>query len=330
MRVFDKSMLSKSSSFYFGKIPSRSDFVKSASGAKVIGLMDQWIAHGMEMLMAVPGWKVSFDSAGPFDFLFLGMKRKHAIHGCLAPSRDASARRFPLIAATSFELADPLQFLRLSALALDEACRIRRNSIQHAINAQDAPHPLDFLERRLPDGDIQLQNAEGRCTRFLAAHSLSSLSTMLAPGPDAVPLRQMVLNLGALLLPLRAASAAAPQKAIALPLPSRESERINATAFWLQLVSVSLAGSAAELSLFSGLHLGNPRLIIAFSGVTPMMFQSLFDEQASNEFLIDLAQTRWNEQHAAAGPSCAALSSHLKHHELSALQLIASFRNTFG
>jgi len=29
-------------------------------------------------------------------------------------------------------------------------------------------------------------------------------------------------------------------------------------------------------------------------------------------------------------PSCAALSSHLEHRELSSLQIIASFQNAFG
>lgn len=323
-------MIINPNSFYFGKIPSRSDFVKSTSGTKVIGLMDQWIAHGMELLMAMPDWKTSFDSAGPFDFLFLGMKRKHAIHGTMVPSRDTSARRFPLIAATSFELVNPLQFLRLGSLALDGMCRSRRNAMRHAIEAQDMPYSLELLNSRMTDSDFQIQDAEARCTSYLAAQSLASLGAMLTSDVNAVPLRHMVLTLGNMLLPLRAASAAAPQKAIALPLPQWEADRIDAMAFWLQLVSVCIMGSSVELSLFSGMHLGCPRVIIAFNGVTPLIFQSLFDEQAANDSLIDLAQTRWNEEHDAAYPSCAALSSHLKHQELSALQLVASFRNTFG
>ena len=105
---------------------------------------------------------------------------------------------------------------------------------------------------------------------------------------------------------------------------------MDAMAFWLQLVSASLTGSAVELSLFSGMHLGKPRLIIAFNGVTPLMFQSLFDEQAANNALIDIARMPWKERPDPASPSCAALVSHLEHQELSALQLVASFRNAFG
>lgn len=330
MRAFDKSILNNPNSFYFGKIPSRSDFVKSASGTKVISLMDQWIAHGMEMLMAMPGWKTSFDNASPFDFLFLGMKRRHAIHGTLAPSRDASARRFPFIAATSFELANPLQFLRLGPLALEKTCRNRHHVMSHAIEAQDLPDSLDLLNNPLPDSELRLQAAEARCTTYLAAQSLASLEAMLASGRSHVPLRQMVLTLGNLLLPLRTASIVPPQKAIALPLPYPDDERIDAMSFWLQLISISLTGSSAELSLFSGLHLGCPRLIIAFNGVTPLIFQSLFDEQAAQDIVIDLARTPWNEHHDSAHPACATLSSHLKHDDLSAQQLIASFRTTFG
>lgn len=330
MRAFHKSILRSPNNFYFGKIPSRSDFVKSASGTKVIGLMDQWVGHGMEMLMALPDWKESFDCAGPFDFVFLGMKRKHAIHGTLASSRDASSRRFPLIAATSFELPNPLQFLRLGALALDDLCRHRRHLMQHAIQAQDVPDSLDLLNGSVHDPGLFCQTAEACCTSFLAAHSLASLNAMLMSEPNEMPLRRAILALGHLLNPLRENSAAVPQKAIALPLPQRETERIGMMTFWLQLVAISLAGSSMELSLFSGLHLGSPRLIIAFNGVTPLIFQALFDEHAAREFVIDLACTSWSEHLESLHPSCAALSSHLEHQELSSLQIIASFRNAFG
>lgn len=323
-------MMTNSSSFYFGKIPSRSDFVKSASGTKVIGLMDQWIAHGMELLMAMPDWKASFDSAGPFDFLFLGMKRRHAIHGTMAPSRDSSSRRFPLIAATSFELADPLQFLRLGSLALHGIGQSRRHVMLHAIQALDLPYSIELLNNRMTDSDYQIQGAEARCTTYLAAQSVASMAAMLTSDLNAVSFSQMIMTLGKLLRPLRVTSAIQPQKAIALPLPSEEADRMDAMAFWLQLVSASLTGSAVELSLFSGMHLGKPRLIVAFNGVTPLIFQALFDEQAANNVLIDLTRLPWTERPDPASPSCAALVSHLEHKELSALQLVASFRNAFG
>lgn len=323
-------MMTNSSSFYFGKIPSRSDFIKSASSTKVIGLMDQWIAHGMEMLMAMPDWKASFDSGGPFDFLFLGMKRRHAIHGTMAPSRDSSSRRFPLIAATSFELADPVQFLRLGSLALQGIYESRRHIMHHAIQSLDMPYSIELLNNRMANSDFYIQGAEARCTSYLAAQSVASMSAMLTADLNSVPFSQMIMTLGKLLRPLRATSATQPQKAIALPLPSKEADRMDTMAFWLQLVSASLTGSAVEISLFSGMHLGKPRLIIAFNGVTPLMFQSLFDEQAANDSLLDLTRMPCNERLDPASPSCAALVSHLEHQELSALQLVASFRNAFG
>lgn len=39
---------------YFGKIPSRADFVKSDAGIQAIALLDEWIARGMELLLAEP------------------------------------------------------------------------------------------------------------------------------------------------------------------------------------------------------------------------------------------------------------------------------------
>ena len=93
------------SSIYFGKISSRGDFVKSVSGTKVIALIDDWVAQGMEMLIADPGWKTYYDRAGSIDFLFIATHKKHTICGSLIPSGDSSSRRFPFIAATLFEIA---------------------------------------------------------------------------------------------------------------------------------------------------------------------------------------------------------------------------------
>src|SRR4051812_34344007 len=119
MSTHTSMQLKNPSSIYFGKIPSRGDFVKSSSGAKVIALIDNWVAQGMEMLLAEPGWKTYYDAATPIDFMFIATRKKHTICGSLIPSSDASTRRFPFISATLFEVDESMGFLPFSPVLLE-------------------------------------------------------------------------------------------------------------------------------------------------------------------------------------------------------------------
>lgn len=47
---------------YFGKLPSRGDFVKSANNVQLLDTLDRWLAQGMELLAEAPDWKTTYDT----------------------------------------------------------------------------------------------------------------------------------------------------------------------------------------------------------------------------------------------------------------------------
>jgi len=102
---------------YFGKIPSRGDFVKSAHNPQLLATLDRWIAEAMELLTDDPRWKIVYENAKPMHFAFLGSRSKLAIAGHMVASHDQSSRRFPFLAATALEVEKPLTFLAHSPLA---------------------------------------------------------------------------------------------------------------------------------------------------------------------------------------------------------------------
>ena len=53
---------------YFGKIPSRGDFVKSTNNAQLLQTLDRWIAQAMELLAEDPRWKIVYENARPMNF----------------------------------------------------------------------------------------------------------------------------------------------------------------------------------------------------------------------------------------------------------------------
>ncbi len=322
--------LKNPSSLYFGKIPARGDFVKSAAGIKVISLIDNWVAQGMEMLLAEPGWKTYYDRAGAIDFLFVGTRKKHAICGQLMPSSDASSRRFPFIAATLFEIDDTLEFLHLSSLALERHSNHLRALVQHAVMAHDAAEVLTSLNEVQLDAETDLRQFADAYHRHLGATSLGGMTASLGLEGSDTSLRHMILALGYLLQPMLTNYSVPPQKGLSLPLPRDPSRMVLAKAFWLDLIRTFLPRAELELSIFSCTHFGNPKLIMTFNGVPPNIFRALFDEQAAEEFLIDIGQSAWVEEYAGQDLATLKLSSYLNHGDLALKQVTETFRQCFA
>lgn len=318
------------SSLYFGKIASRGDFVKSASGGNVISLIDNWVAHGMEMLIASPAWKAYYDNAGAVDFLFIATRKKHAVCGCLIPSGDASSRRFPFIAATLFETDEALAFLPTSQLALERHTGRQRALVHHASKTHDAADTLKQLGDMPFDQQVVVGNIAEAYEVFLVNTSLAILANALSLDDGHASVRRLVLALGYLLQPILTNYSVPPPKGITLPLP-RDPGRISfVKSLWLALISVFLKRADFELSVFSCIHYGKSKLIVTFNGTAPSTFHSLFDEHAARDHLIDVTESGWVEDYISQDPAIFKLSSYLEHEELTLKQMLETFRQSFA
>jgi type VI secretion system protein ImpM len=318
------------SSIYFGKIQSRGDFVKSTTGTKVIALIDNWVAQGMELLLAEPGWKNYYDAAGPIDFLFIATHKKHTICGALIPSGDASSRRFPFISATLFEIDESLNFLPFSQVVLEKHLNHQRALIQHAAKAHDAADVLATLSELSIEEMLDFDKSSSNYRQFLANTTLAALTQMLDLENDQATVRQMILAIGYLLQPVLTNYMIPPQKGLTLPIP-RDPARVSLVkAFWLDLVCTFLPRAEFELSVFSCIHHGSPKLIMTFNGAPPEIFSALFDEQAAQQHLIDISQSTWVEEYAMQDLATLKLSSYLEHGDLFLQQLIETFRQAFS
>jgi type VI secretion system protein ImpM len=329
MRASSTIQPANASSLYFGKIPSRGDFVKSASGSQVIALIDNWVAKGMEMLSAAPGWKSSYDDTAPLDFLFLAPRKRHAICGTLVASADASNRRFPFIAATLFEVEDALAFLAASPLILERHANYQRALTQHAAKAHDAADTLLTLDGIALATESTLEKIADGYQGFLNRTTIAGLASALAIDAEHATVRQMVLAIGYLLQPILVNYAQAPQKGLVIPLPRDPAESALVKALWLDLISVFLMRAEFELAIFSGIHHGMPRLIVTLNGAAPYAFHALFEKQAALDYLIEVDQAAWVDEYAAQDAAMYKLSSYLEHGELSLQQMVQTFRQSF-
>ena len=53
---------------YFGKIPSRGDFVKGSDNPALIKVLDDWLAFAMDLMSNDARGKLHYDSVAPLHF----------------------------------------------------------------------------------------------------------------------------------------------------------------------------------------------------------------------------------------------------------------------
>lgn len=324
---------------YFGKLPSRGDFVRSARQPALMQQLDQWLARTMDAMSADVRWKTTFDAATPLHFVFLGPRQRVGLAGYLVPSRDASGRRYPFITTGSFEVADPARFVAMSPLALTKLWSWLARS---ARLAQEAPDLADVQAQLNADAvavvvDTAPDAHRAGFEQFVSNSSVSSLETLLH-GPQRVSARQSILALGLLLQPaLRQPEAhglGTASKALALPLPAEPAKRPAVAAFWLALLSGFAAASDVELAVFFSPRAARPRMLVGFTGASARLLHGLLDPTLGTDHVIDISQAEWVEpwvdDAAGATPSLRKLSGYLHEPQLSLMQVMTTFREAFA
>lgn len=317
---------------YFGKLPSRGDFVRTADNHQLMLLLDRWAGSGVELLARDPGWKQLYDNAPPLHFAFLGSRSRLAIGGHLLPSRDATERRFPFLAATRLEVPQPLAFIARSPLALARLWTSLARLSRQAVQAEDAGEPL----RELADNRIAV-NAdpavyEAPFADFLDMQDVASLQALLRESGHAqLQLRWTLPALGLLLQPLLAGAAGQIDKGLALPLPRDPLYRPLVAAFWLDLLAGFTARADFEIAILikEGASHAPPELIVGFNGADGRTLQAALDPQVAAEHIIRVDEADWVEEQVAGDYALNKLVSYLERDELSLRTARAAFGETF-
>ncbi len=71
---------------YFGKVPSRGDFVRAADNHQLLGWLDRWAGESVELLSQNPDWKRVYDDSPDIHYAFLGSRSKLVLCGHFLPA----------------------------------------------------------------------------------------------------------------------------------------------------------------------------------------------------------------------------------------------------
>lgn len=314
---------------YFGKIPSRGDFVKSADGMPLVSMLDDWLAKTMDLLSADPRWKLNYDAVRPLHFAFFGPRRRYAIAGHLVASSDQAHRRFPFLTVSSIEVGTPSEFAVRSPMVLS---RLWNKLETHTVNVMTAEDPTGSLHElaatqiRLEVGTIAYDAA---FTDFLDMQTLGALDALLAQTQFRGSSRQMILALGLLLQPVMTSNSSRLDKSLMLPLPADPIHRYLVASYWMHLITPFLLRADFELSMFLTHMDKKPVLVLGFNGASARTLQAIMDPGIANEHHISFHNAEWIEDQINADYGVRKLSTYLEQPSLSLKSAYDSFREAF-
>lgn len=314
---------------YFGKLPCRGDFVRSATSPALIQSLDRWLSSGVELMADDAHWKQMYDQAPSARFVMLGSQRATAVAGYLLPSADAAGRRFPFLLASTLEAEADLVGLcplmlepiwsRLAALCRKaHGARADSATVLAELNSAAAPAPSAASEAR------------DELRRYLEQTTLAQLTQEFQGADAGVDFRQALLALGLLLQPLLGSGAQSVDKGLNLPLPIHEPSRSRVAAFWMALVSRFVARTPHDLSLFMPEATGvQARLLIGFSAGSATVLHGLLDARATSSVFVELKSSSWVEDYVSDDYGLKKLSSYLQLPQMSLAQVSDSFQEAF-
>lgn len=314
---------------YFGKLPSRGDFVKGGASAALMKVLDDWLSEAMDLMSANARWKLVYDAAPPLHFAFVGPRRRHAIGGHIVPSSDESSRRYPFLMVGAMEVAEPNLFVPSSPLVFTRLWSRLEVLTSEVRAAGDPAAALQAAASQQVELDLRSSAYDAAFADFLALQTLAALDSMLAQAGFRGSARQVLLALGMLLQPVLASSSSRLEKSLVLPLPADPMYRNLVAAFWMHLVTPFLARADFELALFITRIENRPVLVLGFSGASALTLRAIVDPHAGIDHHIAFEQLDWVEDQVDADYAVKKLSTYLARGDLSLQSALESVGTAF-
>ena len=314
---------------YFGKIPTRGDFVKGSDNPALIKVLDDWLAQAMDLMSADARWKLNYDAVAPLNFAFIGPRRRHAIAGHIVASSDQSNRRFPFLMMSTMEVPEPAAFVPDAPLVLNRLWNRLESLSASVVGAADATAPLQAAASHIVDLDLRSTAYDAAFVDFLDLQTIGALDALLGQSGFTGSVRQVLLALGLLLQPVMASSSSRLEKSLLLPLPSDPMYRNLVAAFWMHLITPFLARADFELALFITRIGQRPVLVLGFSGASAQTLRAIMDPQAGLERHITFDDVDWVEEQVNDDYAIKKLSTYLSQSTLSLKSALESLRAAF-
>jgi type VI secretion system protein ImpM len=314
---------------YFGKVPSRGDFVRSSAGSALIHSIDEWMSQTMQLLAEDSRWKLVYDAASPVHFAVLGAQTHAGLVGHLAVSQDTSGRRFPFVMAASFQVRDPSRFIPYSPQALAPLWQRLDAGVRQALQTDDFSQVQEGLTAQPLDMETREDALRESYKRFAQMQTLEGFEAAVSADGQTISLRQTALALGMLLQPVLSQGHMGLSKGVVLPLARDMAQLPHSITLWVDLVSRFFRRTTAEIAIFVTLHREHPVLVMGFHGASPATLRSVLDADVCMTDNVIVADAEWVEEWISSDYGLRKLSNALRDPSLSLAVAVDMFRETF-
>lgn len=314
---------------YFGKIPSRGDFVKASESPALIKVLDDWLSQAMDLMSTDARWRLHYDAVTPLHFAFVGPRRRHAIGGHIVASTDQSNRRYPFMMMSAMEIGDPAAFVPNAPLVLTRLWNRLEAMTVGVRAAGDPTMALQSATSQQIELDLGTAAYDAAFDDFLELQTVGALDALLEQAGYRASARQILLALGMLLQPVLASSSSRLEKSLLLPLPEDPVYRNLVAAFWMHLITPFLVRADFELALFVTRLANKPAMVLGFSGASAQTLRAIMDPQVALERHIDFDQLDWVEEQIDTDYAIKKLSTYLAQGNLSLKSALDSVGTAF-
>jgi type VI secretion system protein ImpM len=318
---------------YFGKVPSRGDFVRNAA-SPLSSHLDQWLSQTLVQMANDVDWKQVYDSAPCVDFAILGSHSRTGLAGHLAPTHDSAGRRFPFVVVNTFELSAskaPIDFLAMSAQALWPVWRRLESVASQAVEASEFSNPVQALLTEYTPP--RAEPVPGLYGEFAQTHTLADVDDLLENHGQNVSTRQMILALGLLLEPMHSQGMGKPSRALMLSLPQaspQESDQTSLVAtLWLDLIAGFFKDTPVDLGIFITSSEQHSAMVVGWLGASPDTLQSVLTPSVGQKSNVNVSLADWVEDCLDEVSGVRQLSNTLRDSGLLVATAIERFKETF-
>jgi len=314
---------------YFGKLPSRGDFVRSSAGSALIRNIDQWMSQTLDLLTQDTRWKIVYDAAAPVHFAIVGSQSHAGLVGHVAMSKDTSGRRFPFVMAASFEVPQPLGFIPYCPQALAPLWARLDAGVRQAMSAEDFSLVQGSLVGQQVELEVRMEPLRDSYKAFAQQTSIGALEAAIALPESSFSLRRTILALGLLLRPVLTQGHTGLSKGLVLPLPATLREITTITTMWVELVTRFFKRTPAEIAVFVTTHREEPVLVMGFHGASASTLHSVLDAEICRSENVVVGNAEWVEDWIDTDYGLRRLSNYLRDPSLSIAAAADMFRETF-
>ncbi|SKB88205.1 type VI secretion system-associated protein TagF [Luteibacter sp. 22Crub2.1] len=251
---------------YFGKIPSKDDFMTSAGADhRLVRRLDHWLAECMARLSEHPGWQTAYDASESFDVLAATTHSRNVAAGTCLPSHDAAGRRCPMLACLRVQSRTPMAFAATAPIALGTLWSCLQHDLSQLKTLQDTGSSLQRMGTT-----PMLINADKRphdeaLREYMSTESAIHLDALLVSAGHATKTSNVLAALHALLNGVAAEPYLPISRGLILPLPADPMRRTRVAAFWMTQLLPYLGKRDIEVVALLT-RTPTPRLVISLDG----------------------------------------------------------------